>query len=339
MRLRAALVDPGSLVQVQDITHLVVAGTAPTVSTSIDDSIYATGSIELEGMSTEILGQLIRLTVDDLPGGGAAIIGTFFATPSSVSRVESLVMADFNLSSTLLALESAQLTTTYVATGGTTSLEVISDMARLAGRSFDASEAQGDQRFGEAVFYEPGTPLLDVASEAADLAGLRLATDELGAITTIPLSGTGTAYAFTTLPGATTLTSPIEKDAAGLSAPNRATAIFVRDDDTAMTASAILEGTSLDAQTRGRYIDVSVDVKTMTIPSGGVLEEIARRALSDAQQTSWSFTTSFRGVRAGDSITVHDIDARETLVGIATSVETTLDPMCEQSISVRGVVQ
>lgn len=336
MRTRALLVDPGSLAETSDITSMLLADNPPTVATSLTDDLYATGKIVVAGDDVPPLGLLVRLVIDD-EQGGAAVLGTFFATPSRVSRTEGLVITEMTLSSTLLALDSTQLTTTYVATSGSTALDVITDMCRLAGRLADTSGAP-NLRYSEALFYEPGTSLMEVASEAAELASVRLATDEIGVITAMPASGTGTSVSITSLPSATTLTAPIEKDASGLSAPNRATAIFQGDDDTMLAASALLVG-EMDAASRGRYIDISVDVSTMTMPSGGALLDIAQRALDDAQAVEWKITTTWLGVQAGDTVSITDIDAGETLVGVAQSVETTLDAICEQTMTVRGTVQ
>lgn len=337
MRLKVAAVDPASMQAVMDITDLI-SSEAGHIDRSLDADIPDTGELHFAGMASW-LANLVRISAIDDDAGEEYLLGTFFATPSEVKRVESLLTGTIHLDGTLLALSSTMLPSTYVATTGMTCQQVIMDMCRIAGRAERISQysASGNSRFTEPTFYEAGTSILDICKEVATKASLRLTSDREGYIIIRPTEPDGGQWQlWTTSPSASDIISGIDKSLAWVKSPTRVIATY-SDSEVTLSASASISNSPLDADTRGRNIDTHVSVTDLASPSLISLRGEAEKALSQSQaDVVWKFDSLFRDFDAGVPAQVLALDDEIILDGKVSDVSITLNAMMTMSVTVRG---
>lgn len=337
MRLKVEAVDPASMQAVRDITDLI-SSEAGHIDRSLDADIPETGELHFAGMAAW-LANLVRITAIDDRDDTAYVLGTFFATPSDVKRVQSLLTGTIHLDGTLLALSSTLLPSTYVATTGMTCQQVIMDMCRIAGRAERIAQcaSAGNARYSEPTFYEAGTSVLDICKEAATKANLRLASDREGYIIIRPTEPDGGQWQlWTTSATDTDIISEIDKGLAWMQSPTRVIATY-SDSEVTLSASAAIENSPMDADTRGRHIDAHVNVTDLASPSLISLRSEAEKALAQAQaDVVWKFDSLFRDFDAGVPARVWEIDDSIILDGEVSNVSITLDAMMTMSVTVRG---
>lgn len=337
MRIRVDAVDPASMAAVRDITDLI-SSEAGHIERSSDADIPETGEIHFAGMASW-LANLVRISAIDDDAGAEYVLGTFFATPSEVKRVQNLLTGTIHLDGTLIALSSTLLPSTYVATTGMDCQQVIMDMCRIAGRAERIAQcaSAGNARYSEPTFYEAGTSVLDICKEAATKANIRLASDREGYIIIRSNEPDGGQWQmWTTSATETDIISPIDKGLAWLQSPTRVIATYT-DSEVTLSASAAIENSPMDADTRGRHIDAHVSVTDLASPSLIALRGEAEKALAQSQaDVVWKFDSLFRDFDAGVPAQVWEMDDGIVLDGKVANVSITLDAMMTMSVTVRG---
>ena len=332
-RLKVEAIDPGTMRAFRDITPLV-SSSGGSIEIDNSNELHTSGTLKYVGIDTW-LSSLMRVNMinDD---GSNHCLGTFFATPKDAERTGRLIQGELQLDSTLLALSSTLLPSTYVATIGATAKSVIADMCRIAGRAA-LIDTGGGARYGEPVFFEAGTSCLSVAQEAAAKAGFLLSTDKLGyIILNSRTPNPGEAERWTTASG-TDITSIIKKSTSWVSSPTRVIATY-NDSENTISASASIPESELDAATRGRHIDATVNITDMLTPDIVSLRNEATKAIQAQQiDSEWSFTSLMRDTDAGVPCKVIDIDQNEMLTGIVSHITIKLDELLTMDVTVRGV--
>lgn len=341
MRLIVHAIDPASMQPIRDITDLISSETG-SIERSLDSDIPESGEVHFAGLSSW-LANLIRITAIDDDTGAEHVLGTFFATPSEVQRVHGLIAGTIHLDGTLLALSSTMLPSTYVATTGMASQQVIIDMCRIAGRAERITQhtLAGNARYAEPTFYEAGTPVLDICKEAAEKAGIRLASDRDGYVIIKPIEADGAKWQrWTTSPSSTDIISDIDMGLAWMQSPTRVIATY-SDSDVTLSATASIEDSPMDASSRGRHIDSHVSITDLGAPSLLALRGEAEKALAQQQQQDvvWQFESLFRDFDAGAPAQVVDIDDSIVLDGRVSNLTISLDAMMTMSVTVRGAIR
>ena len=331
--LRVEAVDPGTMRAVRDITPLV-SSEGGVIERDDSNELRVSGSIRYAGISAW-LSSLMRVSIAD-DDGHVTVLGTFFATPKDCQRVGNLLQGELQLDSTLLALSSTLLPSTYVATIGATTKSVVEDMCRIAGRPA-LIEHGGGGRYGEPVFFEAGTSCLSVAQDAVSKTSLILSVDRLGYITLVPSKPNPGEYeSWTTSPG-TDITSMISKSTSWVSSPTRVIATY-DDSDTTLSASASIAESELDAASRGRHIDATVSITDMLTPNLVTLQDEAQKALaSNRIDSEWQFSSLIRDVDAGAPCRVTDINQHQRIDGIISHITIRLEELLTMDVTVRGV--
>ena len=326
-------VDLGTMESIRDITPIITVSDGAFVEQSLSSETWTTGQIGFAG-ARSWLTQLVRVSVceDD----HKEILGTFFPSLSDISYLSrEVATGTLRLDGTLIALKGTLLPTSYVIASGASATQVIQDMCALSGVHADISKAEGDYRYPAPVFFDAGESALSVASEAAELAGVHLVSDRLGYVSTRGDASIRGGATFVSGVSTTDLLSEISKSYAFLSSPTRIVAAFT-DTGTALFTTVDLDDTPQGASTRGRNFDASLSVSSLPSPDLATLRAVAKDALIEQSQETWSFLCSHRELDAGDMAVVMDYDSSETLEGHVESIKTFLTGLCEQEITIKG---
>ena len=331
--VRFDAVDRGTLASVRDITPIITVDDGAYIEQSLGSAIFTSGEASFAG-SRSWLNQLIRVSVCD-DDGTQEVLGTFFPTLTDLALVTREVVAGkLRLDGTLVALQDTLLPTSYAISSGASSIDVITDMCRLAGVQANLDPAEGNYRFTDSIFYDVGESALNVASEAAELANIRLLSDRLGYVTARGNMSFRGGARFVSGSSDTDVVSEISKSFSFLTSPTRLIASYSSSDRTLFTT---IDATgSQDAETRGRNFDTSISVNSLPVESLEALRIVAQDALREQMEETWSFSCLHRLMDAGDLAQVRDFDADELLDGTIQSVKTYLSGLCEQEVTIKG---
>lgn len=330
-RIIFSAVDLGTLQAVRDITPIISADDSATITQDSESETVWTGELQFAGARTW-LEQLLRIHVvhDD---GEDEIIGTFFPTLTSVERLDrEIAVGKIRLDGTLSALDSTLLQTTYVIGRGQRASDVIRDMCSLAGVQSDIDSSLGDARYATALFYDVGASTLEVALDAAEKAGVSLTSDRTGQIVIRSDATIDTTSRFVAGGPRGDITSELQKSFSFVSAPTRVIASFT-DSDRSIFTTVQSDDTPL------RHRDMSLSVRDLPVEDIETLRAVAEQALSEERQETWSFSCLHRSdIDAGDWTEVEDTDTGEHLTGRIVSIQTHLDGLYEQEVTVRGTI-
>lgn len=330
MRIKFEAIDIGTMRPVRDITPIITTDEA-YVQQDLDSDVVVTGQAGFAGARCW-LSAPIRVSISH--DGVTEVLATCWPTIKSVELVtRDVIRGTIQLDGMLAALDSTLLSTTYAIASGTRASEVISDMCSIAGIQSSIDPLIGDARYGDTIFYDVATSAMEVAQDAAAKAGIRLTCDRLGYVITAPKVAEASEAEFIAGSTQSDIISEIDKSMSFLTSPTRIIASYTDNDHSIFTTIM-----APDAELRGRTYDVDLSVSDLPAPDVEMLRVIAQEALAEQSQETWSFACLHREADAGDAVIVTDYRSHERLTGTIQSIRTSLSGLCEQDVTVRGVL-
>jgi len=330
MRIQFEAVDIGTMRPVRDITPIITTDDA-YVQQDLDSDVVVTGQAGFAGARCW-LSAPIRVSISH--DGGTEVLATCWPTIKSVELMtREVIRGTIQLDGMLAALDSTLLPTTYAIASGARASQVIADMCSLAGVQSSIDPLIGDARYGDTIFYDVSTSAMEVAQDAAAKAGVRLTCDRLGYIVTAPRISESSETEFIAGSTQSDIISDITKSMSFLTSPTRVIASYTSNNKSIFTTVM-----APNAELRGRNFDMDLSVSDLPAPDVGMLRVIAEQALSEQSQETWSFSCLHREADAGDAVIITDHRSHERLVGTIQSIRTSLSGLCEQDITVRGVL-
>lgn len=330
MRIHFEAVDIGTMRPVRDITPIITTDDA-YIQQDLDSDVVVTGQAGFAGARCW-LSAPIRVSISH--DGVTEVLATCWPTIKSVELVtRDVLRGTIQLDGMLSALDSTLLPTTYAIASGAKASQVIADMCSLAGIQSSIDPGVGDARYSDTIFYDVATSAMEVAQDAAERAGVRLTCDRLGYVTTAPKVSEASEAEFVAGSTQSDIISEIDKSMSFLTSPTRVIASYT-DNDTSIFTTIMAP----DAELRGRNYDVDLSVSDLPAPDVEMLRVIAQEALAEQSQETWGFSCLHREADAGDAVIVTDHRSHERLSGVIQSIRTSLSGLCQQDVTVRGVL-
>lgn len=331
MKLIFESVDPGSLEAIRDVTPIIDVATGASVSFDLDSDVTCSAEFGFVG-NQSALGDVVRVSIVDDTGLSETLV-TGFVTITSAERMGKFETGKVEIEGMLAALRDTCAPHAYIVPGGTSAASVITDVCSQVGRPTAIPDDFGAGSYAQCIIYEAGTPWLTVAQEAAARCDMRLTQDRMGFITLAPTGAAAEEVSWTLAPGATDITTRIEKASPANPSPTRVVATW-SSADKSLSASA-------DSPVRGAHPrDVHLDVSDIEDPSVAVLAALAQQELDrqSQQESEWKFSALYRRIEVGSRALVTDLIDPSVMTGTLTHIEFDMLPVLTMSVVVRGDV-